>query len=42
MIKLNQTAVTEFCENSKVVSSVFSMIKNTVALFFSSLLIKLI
>ena len=34
--------LTKFCENSKVVSSDFSTIKNTVALSSSSLPIKLI
>ena len=34
--------LTEFCKNSKVVSSDFSMIKNIVASSFSSLSIKLI
>ena len=34
--------VTEFCENSKVVCSDFSMIKNIVTLFSSSLPKKLI
>ena len=34
--------LTEFCENSKVVSSDFSMMKNIVALSSSSLSIKLI
>ena len=32
--------LTEFCENSKVVSSDFSMMKNTVALMSSSFQIK--
>ena len=34
--------LTEFCENSKVVSSDFSMMKNTVALMSSSFQMKLI
>ena len=34
--------LTEFCENSKVVSSDFSMMKNIVALSSSNLPIKLI
>ena len=42
MIKLNQTTVTAFCENSKVVPSDFSMINNIVALSSSGLPIKLI
>ena len=40
--KLNQKSVTEFCKNSKVASSDFSMIKNIVALSSLSLPIKLI
>ena len=43
IIKLNQTTVTAFCENSKVVSSDFSMTKNIVAqLSLSSLPINFI
>ena len=42
MIKLNQTTVTELCENSKIASSDFSMIENFVALSSASLPIKLI
>ena len=37
-----QTTVTEFCEKSKIVSSIFSIIKKIVALFSSSLPMKLI
>ena len=40
--KLNQTTVTEFCKNPKVVYSDFSMIKNIVALSSSNLPTKLI
>ena len=42
MIKLNQTTVTEIRENSKVVSSVISVIKNIVALSSPILPIKFI
>ena len=42
LIKLNQTIVTAFRENSKVVSSDFSITKNIVALSSLNLSIKLI